>query len=118
MKARYFSHSNSSKLFTAAEHREMMNEINRQLAVAEENLRDDVDALVLNTLHLCYGWGPKWLRQFYENLYVSHKQLSEHYLMEGEEVFIAKKQLKDIGVNIHKWYEEITKSYEESKKST
>ena len=36
MKARYFSHSNSSKLFTAAEHREMMNEINRQLAVAEE----------------------------------------------------------------------------------
>lgn len=50
--------------FTAAERKAMNMEINRQIIEADKRYTDDIDAMILYTLAVHLGFGPKRLRRF------------------------------------------------------
>lgn len=50
-------------VFTAAEKKAMEMEINRQIIEADKRYTDDIDAMVLYTLAVHLGFGPKRLRR-------------------------------------------------------
>ena len=56
-------------VLTAAEKKAMEMEINRQIVETDRRYADDIDAMVLYTLHVHLGLGKKRLREFYEDVY-------------------------------------------------
>lgn len=78
-------------------------EINRQIVEADRKYVDDIDAMVLYTLHAHYGWGKKRLRRFYEVFNAEHDQLVRHYEMPDDYPWLCKEQLKHIGVDVEEW---------------
>ena len=93
---------------TAAEKRAMDIEINRQLVERDEQYAADIDAMVLYTLMTHYGWREKRLREFWKAFLAEHKALREQYQMNepGDNEWLAHRKLKEIGVDVRKWYEE------------
>ena len=93
---------------TAAEKRAMNAEINRQIIEKDKQYAEDIDAMVLYTLMSHYGWKQKRLKQFWKAFNKEHTALREHYQMESHEenVWLAHRKLKEIGVDVHQWYEE------------
>ena len=53
-------------VLSAAEKKAMDMEINRQIVEADRRYADDIDAMVLYTLHVHLGFGKKRLRKFYD----------------------------------------------------
>lgn len=66
-------------VLTAAEKKAMELEINRQIAEADKRYIDDIDAMVLYTLRVYLGFGPKRLRKFWDALSAEHDRLIQHY---------------------------------------
>lgn len=93
---------------TAAEKKAMTIEINRQWVERDERYAPDVDAMVLYALMILKGWKKKRLRKFWEGFIVIHRELRDFYRMyePGDNEWLAHRMLKEIGVDIHKWYEE------------
>ena len=93
---------------TTAERRAMDMEINRQLVKRDEQYAEDIDAMVLYALMIHAGWKKQKLRKFWDDFVVIHNQLREHYQMcePGDSAWLAHRKLKEIGVDIHKWYKE------------
>lgn len=93
---------------TAAEKRAMNIEINRQLVERDKQYAEDIDAMVLYVLMAHYGWKKNRLKKFWRAFIESHKELREHYQMDApdENKWLAHQKLKEIGVDVHKWYEE------------
>lgn len=122
MKARYFDRTRGSNVLTAKERRAMNIEINRQIVEKDAEYRDNLDAVVLYTLHVVFGFGPQKLRKFYNKLFEEHNKLVKHYEMEDEDgPFLAKEMLKRIGVDITAWnvdWEERYKKFKESENSS
>ena len=69
-------------------------EINRQIIEADRRYTDDIDAMVLYTLMVHLGFGPKRLRRFYEAFSVEHDRLIQHYEMPDDYTWLCKEQLK------------------------
>ena len=92
----------------ATEKRAMEMEIKRQLVEWNEKHREDLDALVLYVLMAHYGWKKKRLRKFWNAFKSEHKNLCDHYLMDdpGDDEWLSKWKLKQIGVDVKEWYEE------------
>lgn len=88
---------------TAKERKAMEIEIKKQLAEAERRHTNDLDAMVLYALHKHLGWGKKRLRDFYEAFTVEHNKLIEYYAMPEDNVWLADKKLKEIGVDVAAW---------------
>ena len=59
-------------VLTAAERKAMDMEINRQIVEADRRYADDIDAMVLYTLHVHLGFGKKRLRKFYDAFSAEH----------------------------------------------
>lgn len=93
---------------TAAEKKAMDIEINRQLVERDKQYAADIDAMVLYTLMVHYGWKKKRLRKFWDAFISEHKALRDFYDMNepGDNEWLAHKMLKDIGVDIQEWYKE------------
>lgn len=93
---------------TATERKAMQLEIRRQLAEANRKSSEDIDAMVLYTLLAGYGWKKKRLRKFWNTFKEVHKALCDYYLMDdpGDNEWLAHRKLKEIGVDVHEWYEE------------
>lgn len=93
---------------TAAERKAMQLEINRQIAEKDEKYQEDIDAMVLYVLLSRYGWKRKRLRKFWKAFIEEHKALRDYYHMDdpGDNVWLAHRKLKEIGVDIHQWYKE------------
>ena len=93
---------------TAAEKKAIDIEINRQLIEKDRQFTEDIDAMVLYTLMAHYGWKKKRLKRFWDAFIEEHKALREYYQMDapGENAWLANRMLKEIGVDVHKWYEE------------
>lgn len=93
---------------TAAERKAMNLEINRQIAERDEKYKEDIDAMILYVLMVHYGWKKKRLRRFWKAFIAEHKALREFYQMDkpGEGEWLAHRMLKEIGVDVHQWYEE------------
>jgi hypothetical protein len=92
--------------FTAAERKAMEMEINRQIIEADKRYTDDIDAMVLYTLSVHLGFGPKRLRKFYEAFTAEHDRLVQHYEMPEEYPWLCKEMLKKIGVDVEQWNRE------------
>ena len=93
---------------TAAEQKAMHLEINRQLIERDKKYAEDIDAMVLYALMMHKGWKKKRLRKFWDDFIVIHRELREFYQMDapGENEWLAHRMLKEIGVDVHQWYEE------------
>jgi hypothetical protein len=86
---------------TKKEQKAMEEEIAAQLAEARVRDSDEYDAAILWALHLCFGFGKKRLRRFYDffrKLYLSNKR----WQFGRNEVEL----LKGIGVDIEEWNRE------------
>lgn len=93
-------------ILSAAERKAMELEINRQIAESERNHTNNIDILVLYTLHVHLGFGKKRLRRFYEAFVGEYNRLLDHYEMPDDNVWLADTALKRIGVDVTAWNEE------------
>lgn len=92
--------------FTVAERKAMDMEINRQIIEADKRYTDDIDAMILYTLAVHLGFGPKRLRRFYEAVAAEHDRLIRHYEMPDDYTWLCKEELKKIGVDVEAWNRE------------
>lgn len=93
-------------VLTAAERKAMDMEINRQIVEADRRYADDIDAMVLYTLHVHLGFGKKRLRKFYDAFSAEHDRLIQYYQMPDDYTWLCKEMLKRIGVNVEAWNRE------------
>lgn len=90
-----------------AQRKAMMDEINRQILEADAKYTNNMDAVILYTLHVHLGFGKKRLRRFYEAFAAEHQRLVEHYQMPGDVPWVCDCKLKEIGVDVKQWNEEM-----------
>lgn len=101
--------------FTAKERLAMNIEINRQIVEADRKYTNDIDAMVLYTLHVHLGFGKKRLRRFWEAFQQEHKALIEYYQMPDDGAWLCQRKLKDIGVDVEEWNKEVNDETENNK---
>lgn len=106
MKARCWKGKPYGADFTSAERKAMDKEIRRQIIEMDRKHSDDLDAMVLYTLHVKFGFGKKRLREFYDAMSEEHNNLIKHYEMPDDFSWLCKRKLKDIGVDIEQWNDE------------
>lgn len=94
---------------TSAERKAMNTEINKQLVERDKQYAADIDAMVLYTLMAHYGWKAKRLKDFWKAFVAEHEALREFYQMDdpSDNKWLAHRKLKEIGVDVQEWYEEI-----------
>lgn len=102
-------------VLTAAEKKAMEMEINRQVVEADRRYADDIDAMVLYTLHVRLGFGKKRLREFYDAFSAEHDRLIQYYQMPDDYTWLCKEMLKRIGVDVEAWNRERRESNEAEK---
>ena len=102
-------------VLTAAEKKAMEMEINRQIVEADRRYADDIDAMVLYTLHVHLGFGKKRLREFYDAFSAEHDRLIQYYQMPDDYTWLCKEMLKRIGVDVEAWNREVRESNEAEK---
>lgn len=83
----------------------MMHEINKQILAKDKEYQLDIDTMVLWTLHQCYGWGSARLKKFYVAMMKEHLRMREFY--ELDDLYPERHKLKEKGVDIEAWYEEL-----------
>lgn len=83
---------------TKKQEKAMIEEIDRQ--IAEQNAKNDngFDAAVLWVLHICFGFGEKRLRKFYD-MFRATVMNSDKWMYGRTEI----EMLKGIGVDIEAW---------------
>ena len=92
---------------TAAEKKALDIEMRRYFAEYDRKNIQEVDAIVLWVLHEKFGFGPARLRRFFDIFNSSVKELIDRYEMEKtEDAWLCTYKLKEIGVDIEKWYKE------------
>ena len=92
MKARYG--------FTSQSKKAMIQEINRQIVEQEDKFIQNIDALILWTLHKELNFGKKRLERFYRAVIKNYKSLCEYFEM--DDTYPAEYRLRQIGVDIDK----------------
>lgn len=98
MKARYG--------FTSQGKKAMIREINRHIVEQEDKFIQQIDAMILYTLHVELGFGKKRLERFYRAIIRNYKDLCKRYEM--DDAFPAECILRDIGVDLDKLRKENT----------
>lgn len=83
----------------------MMHEIHRQVLEMDRQYQLDVDTMILWGIRQYMGWGPKKLKDFYLFMFNEHMRMREYYEM--DDMYPERKKLKDIGVDIEEWYNEL-----------
>lgn len=82
-------------------------EINRQIVEHDRQFDMDKESSILWMLHTQFGFGPKRLRKAWELFYAESESLRNYYELEhGDEAWIARQKLKDIGVDVEQWYKD------------
>lgn len=83
-------------------------EIDRQIVEHDRQFDMDKESSILWMLHKEFGFGPKRLRKAWELLWAASEELRKYYELEhGDEAWISRQKLKDIGVDIEQWYKEL-----------
>lgn len=83
----------------------MLHEIHQQCLIADKAFTLDLDTLYLWTLYNKYGWSKKKLKRFYLDVFAEHMRMREFYEM--DEMYPERHILKDKGVDIEAWYNEL-----------
>lgn len=98
-----------SKIFgahlTKNEHLALEIEAKKMIIENEDKYRADMDAAILYYLHTKYGFGVKRLRDFWNGFNKLHDDMIRNYL-EPDAAWVCRVKLRDIGVDVLKWYEE------------
>lgn len=100
-----------SKIFgahlTKTEQKALDIEAKKAVLQCEEQYRADLDAAILYFLHTKYGFGVKRLREFWDGFNALHEEMIQHYMVESADAaWVCRDKLKQIGVDVVKWYEE------------
>lgn len=95
-------------VLTAAEKKAVDIEIQKELAEYTRKHNTEIAALVLRELRRQFGFGEKRLRQFYEGFDKGIEELINRYEMEeSDDIWLCTRELKEDGIDIEKWREEI-----------
>lgn len=92
--------------FTQAEQKALEIEMRRQIHEQQQQYCNDKDALILYVLHTHLGFGKKRLREFYDAYSKELIKLTEYYEMPGDDCYLARMKLEQIGVDIEAWNKE------------
>ena len=88
------------------EQRAMDEEINRQTIEAYNRFVDDFDYMILRILRNHFGFGHKRLKRFHDAFIIDNDTLVKHYEMPDAGVYIARKEMNELGINIEQWNSE------------
>lgn len=91
---------------TPKEQKAMDEHINQQIIERHREFTDDFDYMVMKLLHDHFGFGLTRLRRFYEAFTADNDALIKHYEMSDAGVYVARKEMNEIGCNIEKWNSE------------
>lgn len=80
-------------------------ELRRQVLAADKEYACNMDTVVLYTLHTHLGFGKKRLKRFYDAFIKTHQEMVDFYQYSEDDVWIYKKKLQDIGVDVDEWYQ-------------
>lgn len=86
-------------------HDAMVHEINQQILQRDKDYQLDIDTMVLWSLKQFAGWGSKKLKDFYLFMFKEHLRMREFY--ELDDLYPERYKLKEKGVDIEAWYEEL-----------
>lgn len=90
-----------------AEQRALDQEIKRQIVENDRRFDMDKESMILWMLHTEFGFGSKRLKRAWELFYSESQRLRDHYLLdEGDEPWISRQKLKEMGCDIETWYQE------------
>lgn len=96
--------------FTSQGKKAMVREINRQILEQQNKFIEDIDAMILWTLHIELGFGKKRLKRFYNAVIRNYREMCKFYEM--DDTYPAEYKLREIGVDL----DELRKENEVSKK--
>jgi hypothetical protein len=82
----------------------MNEEIEKELDAKLQSDVTQIDAAILWTLHLCFGFGKKRLRRFYD-FFVKLSRVNDRWKIRADNIEL----LKGIGVDIEEWNREGSK---------
>ena len=91
---------------TSKEQKALDEEINRQTIEKHREFTDDYDYMILRILLNHFGFGPTRLRRFHEAFVIDNESLVQHYEMPDAGVYIARKEMNEIGCNVEQWNRE------------
>lgn len=90
-----------------AEQKALDQEIKRQIVENDHRFDMDKESMILWMLHTKFGFVPKRLKRAWELFYSESQKLREYYLLdEGDEPWISRQKLKEIGCDVEAWYQE------------
>lgn len=94
-------------MFTKAEEKALNMEIQRQCAKYDEKHMDEIDAMILYTLHAELGFGEARLRKFHDAFIKRFKELQARFEMADtdEMLWLYSRLLRESGIDISKWNE-------------
>lgn len=77
-------------------------EINKRLLEQDKQFTLDMDTMVLWTLHMDYGFGPKRLKEFYFKMFKRHLEMRKYYEM--DDTYPERLKLKEKGADVEEWF--------------
>ena len=92
---------------TKAQEKAMVAEINRQILDREKQYAIDYETAVLYAVRSHLGFGKRRLKRFYEALFAATRMLGERYEMPDDIPWLCDRKLKEIGVDVKQWHEEM-----------
>ena len=91
---------------TVKEQKALDEKINQQIIETHDQFTDDFDYMILRVLHNHFGFGPKRLRRAYDLFVADNEALIKHYETPDAGVYIARKEMNDLGCNVEQWSRE------------
>lgn len=86
------------------ERKAMERAIDQEILKKDHEYASAIDAMVLYTLHRCFGFGEKRLHRFWVAFQRERDRLTAYYQMEiGDYPFLCDRELKRIGVDVDAW---------------
>lgn len=94
--------------YSRAEQKAMNMEIQRQCAEYDRKHMDEIDAMILWTLHKEFGFGEARLKRFHDAFIDRFKEMTERFEIDDDEglLWIYTKMLKEEGIDISSWSKE------------
>jgi hypothetical protein len=91
---------------SSKEQKAMEKKINQQILEQHRKFSDDFDYMILSVLHRHFGFGPVRLRRAYDLFRADYEGLKKRYEMAEAGVYIARKEMNELGCNVERWNKE------------
>lgn len=94
---------------TRPQKKAMNKEIHAQILEKDMAYYLDMDAAVLWTLRVGFGFGKRRLRRFFELFAATHAELCKYYELDDDDngIWLCRKHLKEYGVDVEAWEKEL-----------